>query len=152
MSTPYTEVLVFACNWDGWSCIETAANLGLCYPASVKVVRVSCLSRIHAGLILRAFELGADGVMLLGCEPGKCRFGIDSECIIKEYEKARSILEMLGMQKDRLTLVQLPAFSGREFVMRVTSFIAEVDRFSVSKRARIIDHRPAQDVTVPSHS
>ena len=152
MSKPYTEVLVFACNWDGWSCIETAANLGLCYPASVKVVRVSCLSRIHAGLILRAFELGADGVMLLGCEPGKCRFGIDSECIIKEYEKARSILEMLGMRKDRLPLVQLPAFSGREFVMRVTSFIAEVERFSVSKRARIIGHRPAQDITVPSHS
>ncbi len=152
MSKPYTEVLVFACNWDGWSCIETAANLGLCYPASVKVVRVSCLSRIHAGLILRAFELGADGVMLLGCEPGKCRFGIDSECIIKEYEKARSILEMLGMRKDRLPLVQLPAFSGREFVMQVTSFVAEVERLSASKRARIIGHRPAQDITVPSHS
>ena len=152
MSTPYTEVLVFSCNWDGWSCVETAVNLGLCYPASVKVVRVSCLSRIHSGLILRAFELGADGVMLLGCEPGECRFGIDSECIIKEYEKARSILEMLGMRKDKLTLVRLPAFSGREFVMRATSFIAEVERISASKRARIIGHRPSQDITVPSHS
>jgi coenzyme F420-reducing hydrogenase delta subunit len=152
MSTPYTEVLVFACNWDGWSCIETAADLGLCYPASVKMLRVSCLSRIHAGLILRAFELGADGVMLLGCEPGKCRFGIDSECIIKEYEKARSILEMLGMRKDRLLLVRLPAFSGREFVMRVMSFIAEVERLSASRRVRIMVPRPAQDITVPSHS
>ena len=152
MSTPYTEVLVFACNWDGWSCVETAANLGLCYPASVKMLRVSCLSRIHAGLILRAFELGADGVMLLGCEPGKCRFGIDGECIIKEYEKSRSILEMLGMRKDRLLLVRLPAFSGREFVTRVVSFITEVERLSASKRARIIVHKPAQDITVPSHS
>jgi coenzyme F420-reducing hydrogenase delta subunit len=152
MATPYTEVLVFACNWDGWSCIETAANLGVCYPASVKMVRVSCLSRIHAGLILKAFEFGADGVMLLGCEPGKCRFDIDSECIIKEYEKARNVLEMLGLWKDRLVLVQLPAFNGHEFVMRVMSFIVEVERLSASKRARTIGLRLAQDITVPSHS
>jgi coenzyme F420-reducing hydrogenase delta subunit len=152
MATPYTEVLVFACNWDGWSCIETAANSGVCYPASVKMVRVSCLSRIHAGLILKAFEFGADGVMLLGCEPGKCRFGIDSECIIKEYEKARNVLEMLGLWKDRLVLVQLPAFNGHEFVMRVMSFIVEVEGLSASKRARTIGPRPAQDITVPSHS
>ena len=152
MATPYTEVLVFACNWDGWSCIETATNLGLHYPASVKVVKVSCLSRIHAGLILKAFEFGADGVMLLGCEPGKCRFGIDSDCVIKEYEKTRSILEMLGMRKDRLVLVQLPAFDGHEFVMRVMNFMAEVERILASKRARIVGPTPAQDIKVPSHS
>ena len=152
MATPYTEVLVFACNWDGWSCIETAANSGAYYPTSVKAVRVSCLSRIHAGLILKAFEFGADAVMLLGCEPGKCRFGVDSECIIKEYEKACNILEMLGLQKDRLVLVQLPAFSSHEFVMRVMSFIAEVERLSASKRARSVGPGLAQDITVLSHS
>jgi len=152
MATPYTEVLIFACNWDGWSCIETAANLGVCYPASVKVVRVSCLSRIHAGLILKAFEFGADGVMLLGCEPGRCHFGVDGEYIINEYEKARSILEMLGMRKDRVALVQLPAFNGHEFVMRVMSFIVEVERLLASKRAKIIGPGPAQDITVLSHS
>ena len=145
-------MLVFACNWDGWSCVETATSLGLCYPSSVKVVKVSCLSRIHAGLILKAFEFGADGVMLLGCEPGRCRFGADSEYIINEYEKARSILELLGMQKERLALVQLPAFDGREFVMRVTKLIAEVERISASKRARAACPGSAQDIAVPSHS
>src|SRR4030042_6993980 len=119
MAAPYTEVLVFACNWDAWSCIETATNLGLCYPASVEVVKLSCLSRIHTGLILKAFEFGADGVMLLGCEPGRCHFGVDSDNIIKEYEKTQSILEMLGIRKDRLAIVQLPAFSGHEFITRV---------------------------------
>ena len=148
----YTEVLVFTCNWDGWSCIETATSSGLCYPSSVKVVKVSCLSRIHAGLILKAFEFGADGVMLLGCELGRCRFGADSEFIINEYEKARSILEMLGIRKDRLALVQLPAFDAREFVTRVTNLIAEVEGISAAKRARIAAPGSAQDIAVPSHS
>jgi len=152
MSKLYTEVLVFACNWDGWSCIETAASLGLCYPASVKVVRVSCLSRVHAGLIVKAFEFGADGVMLLGCEQGRCHFGTDSEYIINEYEKARTILEMLGMWKDRLVLVQLPAFDGRAFVTQVMKLIAEVEQISASKHARIVDSSPIYDITVSSRS
>ena len=152
MGRLYTEVLVFACNWDAWSCIEKAADLGLHYPASVKVVKVSCLSRVHTGLMLKAFQFGADGVMLLGCEQGKCRFGTDGAFIINEYEKTRSILEMLGMCKDRLVLVQLPAFDGHEFVMRVMDLIAEVERMSASKRVRIVSSIPAQDITVPLHS
>lgn len=148
----YTEVLVFVCNWDGWSCIETATNLGLHYPASVKVIKVSCLSRVHAGLILKAFEFGADGVMLLGCEQDRCRFGADGGHIFNEYEKAQTILEMLGMWKDRLVLVQLPAFDGREFVTQVMKLIAEVERISASKHARIVDSRLIQDITVPTHS
>jgi len=170
----YTEVLVFACNWGGWSCIETASNLGLHYPASVKVVRVSCLARVHAGLILKAFEFGADGVMLLGCEQGKCHFGADSflpkakteketidnseefaakrQNIINEYEKTRSILEMLGVRTGRLVLVQLPAFDGRGFVMQVVNLIAEIDKIQASKQARIMGPKPTQDIKVQSHS
>ena len=148
----YPEVLVFACNWDGWSCIEAAANSGLSYPASVKVVRVSCLSRIHAGLILKTFEFGADGVMLLGCEPGRCRFGNDSESIIKEYEKTRSILEMLGIWKDRLVLVQLPAFDGHEFYKQVMKLSAEITHIPAFRGVRVTVPSVTQDIGVQSHS
>ena len=150
MATPYIEILVFACNWDGWSCIEATANLRTGYPASVKVVRVSCLSRIHAGLILKAFEFGADGVMLLGCEPGRCLFNVNGEHIINEYEKVRSILKILGMQQDRLVLVQLPAFSGQEFIMQVKNFMVKIERLSASKRAKITGPEPVQDIAVLS--
>ena len=144
----YTEVLVFACNWDGWSCIDTASNLGIQYPASVRIVKVSCISRVHAGLILKAFEFGADGVMLLGCEQGKCCFRTNNDYIVNEYEKARSILQMLGIWKDRLVLVQLPAFDGHEFVRRLASLIADVEQISASKRAKIADSSPVQNVVV----
>ena len=132
----YPEVLVFACNWDGWSCLEAATNSELHYPTSVKVVKVSCLSRVHVGLILKAFEFGADGVMLLGCEPGRCHFGTDSEYIINEYEKAQNILEMLGIWRNRLALARLPAFDGHQFVAKVMEFLKEIEQRSVSRRVR----------------
>jgi F420-non-reducing hydrogenase iron-sulfur subunit len=128
MNNPGANIVVFACNWDGLSCIEAAAQKGLSYPASVKVVRVSCLSRVHSGLILKAFELGANGVMLLGCNPGGCHFEIDSGLIEREYEKTRNILGLLGLQKERLALVRLTAGDGAAFVKQVNNFIAGIQQ------------------------
>lgn len=124
MNKPGANIVVFACNWDGLSCIEAAARKGLSYPASVKAVRVSCLSRVHSGLILRAFELGANGVMLLGCDRGSCHFEIDSGLIEQEYKKTRNILGMLGLQEERLVLIRLPGGDGAGFVKQVNDFIA----------------------------
>lgn len=113
------KILVFSCNWDGWSAVEAATGAGLSYPASVKIVRVSCLSRLHAGLIMKAFEFRADGVMLLGCEPGSCHYLSDAGCIDREYEKTRQLLGMLGINQERLALVQLPAFDGERFIAEI---------------------------------
>lgn len=130
------KVIVFSCNWDGWSCIEQATSSGRRYPPSVKPVRVSCLARVHAGLILKAFEFGADGVMLLGCPPGDCHFSPDSEPITREYEKARDLLAILGISKDRLCLVQLPAFNGEQFISEVTRFLSEIEKIAPPRRSR----------------
>jgi coenzyme F420-reducing hydrogenase delta subunit len=136
MSKSAADVVVFACNWDGLSCVEAAAQGGLLYPASVRVIRVSCLSRVHSGLVLKAFELGADGVMLLGCEPGKCHFDTDAECIAQEYEKALGILGLLGLGEKRLVLAHMPRGDGAGFVSRLVSFIAEIEQLRPATRAR----------------
>ena len=139
----YPKIIIFSCNWDGWSCIENAANNGLSYPSSVNAVRVSCLSRIHVGLILKAFELGADGVMLLGCEPGKCHYGSDSDCISQEYEKACSVLGLLGIKKDRLSLVHLSAYEGEQFVRQLKGFIANISKAAGTRHVKKVKSRSA---------
>ena len=128
MSVTTAEIVVFACNWDGLSCIEAAAQGRLNYPPSLKVVRVSCLSRVHSGLILKAFELGAGGVMLLGCESDSCYYGKGEEFNVKEYEKARGVLGLLGLGLERLKLVRLHRGDGAGFVKQVNNFIAEVEQ------------------------
>ncbi|HEY49853.1 MAG TPA: hydrogenase iron-sulfur subunit [Dehalococcoidia bacterium] len=128
MSKQAPNIVIFACNWDGLSCVEAASQAGYCYPASVKVVRVSCLSRIHQGLILKAFELGADGVILLGCEPGNCHFDIDAGLVTHEYENTRSILNLLGLGEERLVIAHLAHGDGYGFMKQVTGFITEVEQ------------------------
>jgi F420-non-reducing hydrogenase iron-sulfur subunit len=124
--TKPADVVVFACNWDGLSCVEAAAYERLCYPASVRVVRVSCLSRVHLGLVLRAFELGADGVMLLGCERGECHYDIDPKYIDQEYGKTQAVLRLMGLGQERLILARLHRGDGAGFVEQVNSFASQL--------------------------
>ncbi len=117
-----STIVVFVCNWDGLSCIENAAQKRLNFPASVKIIRVSCLSRVHTGLILKAFELGAQGVMLLGCDSRSCHFGIEEDLIDRNYARALGLMHLLGFQKDRLALVRLPHGDGQGFIRRISDF------------------------------
>jgi len=128
MSRTTADIVVFACNWDGLSRIESAAQSRLAYPPSVNVVRVSCLSRVHSGLILKAFELGAGGVILLGCESDSCYYDKDDGFNVKEYEKTRRILGLLGLRADRLKLARLPRGDGESFVKEVKNLTAEIEK------------------------
>jgi coenzyme F420-reducing hydrogenase delta subunit len=123
-------VVVFVCNWDGLSCVESAAQKRMTFPSSVKVIRVSCLSRVHTGLILQALELGAKGVMLLGCDARSCHFGIEEDLINQNCDKARKIMRLLGLDLSRLALVRLPHGDGAGFIKRVTEFMDQFNGVS----------------------
>jgi coenzyme F420-reducing hydrogenase delta subunit len=122
-----SAIVVFSCNWDGLSSIETAAQKRLTFPSSVKIIRVSCLSRVHTGLMLRAFEYGASGVMLLGCDTFSCHFGIEQDLITQNYNTARDIMSVLGLKQNKLELVRLPHGDALGFIKRVNDF---VDQFT----------------------
>jgi coenzyme F420-reducing hydrogenase delta subunit len=124
-------IVIFVCNWDGLSCFEAAAQKHLTFPASVKIIRVSCLSRVHTGLMLRAFEFGAEGVMLIGCDSRSCHFGINEELINQNQEKAMEMMRLLGLKPERLTLVRLPHGDGAGFIKRVTEFVGQFEKLSM---------------------
>lgn len=119
------RILVFICNWDGWSCMDAALQSGLKYPASVSLVKLSCLSALDAGSILRAFEYDADGIMLIGCLRHQCPHGRYYEDNEDELTKAKQMMHMLGIVQDRVRLARIEPFDG-------DSFIRQLDEFSVS--------------------
>ena len=122
------KIVIFICNWDGLSSMEAASRLGYCLPSSVKIIKTTCLSRIHLGLILRSFELGADGVMLMGCELGNCHFHADSKLVIEEFEKATNLLKILGLESERLALSNITYNDGYSFVNKIADFKVTIER------------------------
>ena len=68
------KIVAFCCNWCSYAGADLAGSSRLSYPADVKIIRVPCSCRVNPMFILRAFEKGADGVILCGCHPGDCHY------------------------------------------------------------------------------
>ena len=68
------KIVAFCCNWCSYAGADLAGSSRLVYPADVKIIRVPCSCRVNPMFILRAFEKGADGVIMCGCHPGDCHY------------------------------------------------------------------------------
>ena len=60
------EIVTFACRHCAYAAADLAGSMRLEYPLSLKVVELPCSGRVDVLHILRAFEDGADGVMVAG--------------------------------------------------------------------------------------
>jgi coenzyme F420-reducing hydrogenase delta subunit len=124
MSAPC--IVVFTCNWSAYSALETAGSQRLAYPANVRSIKVMCLGRLHPGLILKAFELGADGVLLLGCPPGECHYEFGNQRAEELFQETKAIAHLLGSGDERLKLDWVGTGEGETFVQKVTEFYRQV--------------------------
>lgn len=74
-SAPEQKIIAFCCNWCAYAGADTAGVARLEYPANVRIVRIPCSGRVHARLVVAAFEAGAGRVLVAGCHPpGDCHF------------------------------------------------------------------------------
>ena len=69
------------------------------YPADVKIIRVPCSCRVNPMFILRAFEKGADGVILCGCHPGDCHYTTGNYYARRRMTLLFSMLDFIGRGK-----------------------------------------------------
>ena len=118
------KVVIFTCNWDAYSGLEAAGKDRQHYSPAIRPVRVMCLGRLHPGLILKAFEKGADGVMMLGCSPDDCHYDFGNRGAEKVYSLAKELLCLLGYQKKQIHLDYLAAGDGKGFIDKIESFMS----------------------------
>jgi NADPH-dependent glutamate synthase beta subunit-like oxidoreductase/coenzyme F420-reducing hydrogenase delta subunit len=111
------RVTTFVCRWS--PAFDRASE-----KAPVDVVTVMCLNRIPAGEIIGAFEGGADGVLMVGCAPGKCHYGIGSEEAEKIVGSVSHTLSIAGIDRNRIRLVHPPA-SGEIGIEEIRSELAK---------------------------
>jgi len=120
------RIVGFVCNWSAYSGVEMAGVQKREYPASIRLVRVMCLGRLHLGLILKAFELGADGVILLGCPSDDCHYESGMASAKEVFTEARRVLNLLGIDPKRLALVEVPLGRGDVLANRVSGFVKRI--------------------------
>ncbi|MCD6472715.1 hydrogenase iron-sulfur subunit [Candidatus Aerophobetes bacterium] len=109
------EIVIFCCQY----CTEAADTAGashLGYPANIKLMELPCSGKISIIYLLKAFEEGADGVCVIGCEEGACHFLRGNLRAKKVVEYTQKILEEIGINKERLKMFNLSSLESQKFV------------------------------------
>ena len=72
--------------------------------------------------ILRAFEKGADGVILCGCHPGDCHYSTGNYYARRRMTMLFSMLDYLGVERARTRVEWVSAAEGAKFSAVMNSF------------------------------
>jgi len=102
------------------------------YAANVLPIRVMCSGRISPHFILKAFQEGADGVLVAGCHIGECHYGKGNFITAKRVAVMKELIQFIGLSPKRLRLEWIATSEGNKFSQVVSDFTEEISHLGSS--------------------
>jgi F420-non-reducing hydrogenase iron-sulfur subunit len=98
-----TKITVFHC-FNALNGIRSEANTDI----EIESIKLPCSSMTREVVLLRAFEAGADAVLVLVCPAGACRHLDGNIRAAKRVERMKKLLDEIGIDGRRLNLFNVP--------------------------------------------
>ena len=98
------------------------------YPDTIRIIRVPCTGKVDLIHILRAFEKGADGVYIVGCMEGDCRFDNGNLRARKRVEQSQAILDKVGVGGERVKMFNLSSGEGPRFAEYAVEMTEKIEK------------------------
>ena len=134
------RIVAFICNWCTYTGADLAGTSRMKYPANVRVIKMPCTGRFDPLFMLKAFERGADGVLVSGCHPGDCHYTAGNYNARRKYTVFQSLLEFTGVDMDRVWFSWISASEGGKWVETISRFTEKIrEKGPFSAYREIID-------------
>jgi len=95
------KVVGFLCNWCSYAGADMTGTSRIPYPPNIRIIRVPCSGRVDPLYVLKAFQEGADGVLVAGCHPGDCHYGDGNYHARRRYALMHNFLDFVGIEAGR---------------------------------------------------
>ena len=93
------------------------------YAPEIRIIRLMCTGRVDLAFVLRAFEKGADGVIVGGCWLGECHYVTEGNYYaLNMMHLAKRLLEYAGMDPERLRIEWISSSEGVRFAEVMNDF------------------------------
>lgn len=122
------RILGILCNWCSYAGADLAGSSRLKYPETVRIVRVPCSGRVDPMFVLKGFQKGFDGVMVLGCHPGDCHYAKGNYYARRRIALVRDLLDSLGIEEDRFHFEWVSASEGNRFAELVSEMTEKIEK------------------------
>jgi F420-non-reducing hydrogenase iron-sulfur subunit len=120
------KIIAFLCNWCSYRAADLAGTARIKYQPNVRMIRVMCSGRVDPTFVLKAFALGADGVMIAGCHPGECHYLEQNYKALRRFSLLKHSLRAMGMEEDRVRLQWASAAEGIQLAEAINEMIDKV--------------------------
>jgi F420-non-reducing hydrogenase iron-sulfur subunit len=130
------RVVAFCCHFCAYAAADLAGTMRIQYPPNVRIIRTPCTGRLETEFFLKALETGADGVLVAGCLEGGCHYTSGNLYAKRRVEYIREMLAEIGLEKDRLRMVNVSAAGGRLLADHVTDMVETVRKLGPNPAAR----------------
>jgi F420-non-reducing hydrogenase iron-sulfur subunit len=127
------KVIGIVCNWCSYAGADTAGVGRFRQPSNMRLLRVPCTGRIDPLFALKAFEKGADGVLISGCHPGDCHYSEGNYYARRKFELLERMVHYLGIPKERFKWTWVSASEGQRWQKVVTEFVQGVEKLGPRK-------------------
>jgi len=114
------KIIAFCCSSCGYAAADDAGLKKISYNPNIFIVKVPCTGRVDTNFIIKSFEKGFDGVIVIGCNEYACRY-IDG---VERIENKIKLLKKILGQKygNRVILEHMNAVEGNKFAEIVNNF------------------------------
>jgi F420-non-reducing hydrogenase iron-sulfur subunit len=126
------QIVAFCCNWCTYAAADLAGTSRVHYPPNVKIVRVMCSGMVNPIYILKAFEGGADGVLVAGCHQTDCHYIDGPVKCDATVDKLRKVLHVLGLEDERLRREMVAASEGVVFARIIKEMVGQLKKLGPS--------------------
>jgi F420-non-reducing hydrogenase iron-sulfur subunit len=115
------KIVAFVCNWCTYTGADLAGTSRIAMAPNVRIIRLPCTGRIDTLFILKAFERGADGVIVSGCHPADCHYTSGNYHARRRFAVFRELMEFVGIDPQRVTFSWVSASEGGKWAEVVNS-------------------------------
>jgi F420-non-reducing hydrogenase iron-sulfur subunit len=106
------RLVAFVCNWCTYTGADLAGTSRLQMADNVRIIRLPCTGRIDPLFVIKAFERGADGVIVSGCHPADCHYTAGNYHARRRFALLKELLEFMGVEPGRVTFSWVSASEG----------------------------------------
>ena len=151
MSDQFEPVILgFTCNWCSYRAADTAGTARIQYAPNIRLIRLMCSGRLDPAFVLKAFSLGADGVLLTGCHPGDCHYIEQNFKALRRFLLLRRTLAGFGIEPERIKLVWASAAEGAKLAQEINQFVDEVRRIGPLNWPDWVNEHKAEIIVLPA--
>ena len=128
------KIVAFLCNWCSYAGADLAGTSRIQYPPNIRVIRVPCSGRVDPLFIIKALQMGADGVLVAGCHPGDCHYISGNLIARRRFALLKRLLDYVGVEEGRVNFAWVSASEGGKFSDVVGEVVASVKALGPAKR------------------